>query len=274
MLYSYVSKTSEQGWTGVSRFDGLLRRVFPEMISSSVYRDDVITKDDVVITDNHLSLAVPDCIKTIVVHHGSAAVHYVRDNSWRNLKTSRMVGSQLLILALPNRTFVAPSQWVSEKFGGKSNIIPHWVEPISALPKSGKPIIIGDWRDNNKGSNTWRKIAAACPQWEFQPLSFRDDAGRRKQYGEASLYLCLSLSEGGSYAMCDAEAASLPVVSTDVGNYLEFDDCEVISWKDRDNVELVSAAIERKLKAGRNQRSFYNGYSFEMWAELWRAVVQ
>jgi hypothetical protein len=117
-------------------------------------------------------------------------------------------------------------------------------------------------------------LAAQCPQWEFKPLSFRDDLGRNEQYGRTDLYLCLSLSEGGSYAMCDAEAASLPIVTTDVGNYREFDDCEVIRWQDRDDAVKVSAAIERKLNKGRTKPSFYQDYTFPIWKQKWEALIQ
>jgi glycosyltransferase involved in cell wall biosynthesis len=156
----------------------------------------------------------------------------------------------------------------------KPYVIPHWVDSIPSLPKSGKPKIIGDWRDNNKGSGIWRALAERCPQWEFQPLNFRTDEGRRKQYGEASLYLCLSLSEGGPYAVCDAEAAELPIITTDVGNYLEFKDCEVISWRNRGNPEIVIEAIGRKLSMGRGKPSYYQEYTFDRWAGLWREISE
>lgn len=74
--------------------------------------------------------------------------------------------------------------------------------------------------------------------------------------------------------MCDAEAAELAIVTTDIGNYMEFDDAEVIRWQDRDDLEIVIEAIERKLEAGRRKPSFYRDYTFEQWAQLWRNVIQ
>ncbi len=275
MIYGYVSKTVEQGgWTGVSRFDASLRRVFREMQSvTEVPRD--LGSDDLVITDNHLSCEIPPEVRTVVVHHGCAKTHYDRDPAWRSERTAHIVKLQREMLDIPNRTFVAPSRWVAEQFGRPgATVIPHWVERIEPLPKNGRPVIIGDWRDNNKGAGIWRALAERCPQWEFRPLSFCNDAGRRRQYGEASLYLCLSLSEGGSYSMCDAEAAGLPVVTTDVGNYLEFDDAEVIPWDGSGHPPLVIGAIERKMRRGREKPSFYSAYTFEDWAAAWRRVVR
>lgn len=134
-------------------------------------------------------------------------------------------------------------------------------------------MIAGDWRDYNKGSETWRRLQERFPDWDFRPLGFRDDAGRRTQYGRAALYLCLSLSEGGSYSLCDAEASGIPIVSTDVGNCCrEFRECEIIPWGRRDDLEYVGAAISRKLSAGRGP-SWYREFSLAAWINAWKEIV-
>lgn len=282
MLYSYVSKTVEQGgWTGVSRFDWMLRRAFPDLRSVTNCPPD-LRDDDVVITDNHLSLEVPAHIRTVVVNHGCGATHFERDPAWRTPHTSWLVAQQRLMFDPPNRTWVAPSAWVAEEFSRRNpdlireiHVIPHWVDPLPRLPKRGaRPRIIGDWRDFNKGNPAWQLLARRCPEWEFRPLDFKNDAERRGQYGEADLYLCLSLSEGGSYSMCDAEAAELPIVTTNVGNCREFRDCCDISWQDRDRVDIVAGQISLKLRTGRQLPSFYSGYSFDAWKRAWEAAIQ
>jgi len=285
-IYSLVGKRIEDVppggiATGVTRFDELLRRVFPEMRSVTSCPKE-LKKRDIVIADNHLSIQIPEGNRTIVVHHGCAKTHYERDPEWRTISNGFLVNDQRRMFCDENRTFVAPSAWVADQFlvvpqvGIRYNpkIIPHWVDPIPELPESGKPIIIGDWRNHNKGSDSWKQLAALCPQWDFRPLDFHDDAGRSRAFGEASLYLCLSLSEGAGYSVCDAEAANLPIVTTDVGNYREFTDCEVIRWQDRDNLQIVSDAIERKLNAGRVKPSFYRDYTFESWKSAWESVIQ
>lgn len=280
-IWSLVGRRVEDGCrTGVARFDAALRSALPG-IQSVTSGSAKFASDDIVIADNHMSLQVPPGIRTVVVHQGCAQTHYERDPVWRTSSSLEMVRLQRKMFDLKTRSYVAPSVWVMNQFDQhcapviyRPAIIPNWAAPIERLPKSGKPRIIGDWRDNNKGSGIWKKLAAHCPQWDFGPLNFRDDAGRRKQYGEASLYLCLSLSEGGAYAVCDAEAAELPIVTTDVGNYREFADCHVIHWTDRENLDLVAAAIEHKLSEGRRIASYFRNYSFNCWRADWERVVR
>src|SRR5512143_1190372 len=117
MIYSFVARRIEDGgWTGVSRFDASLRTIWPDLVS-------VIPPDlprfhagDVVVTDNHLSLLVPDEVPTIVVAHGSALTHFERVASWRTTATAAMARRQEAMFAKPNRVYVAPSQWVREQF--------------------------------------------------------------------------------------------------------------------------------------------------------------
>ena len=137
-----------------------------------------------------------------------------------------------------------------------------------------KIVIIGDWRDWNKGSEAWKKIAAAAPAgWEFKPLRFRTPEEKMPQYSQASAYLCLSVSEGGSYSMCDAEAMGLPIATTDVGNYREFGDSSVISWRDRDNPERVIPALKEAIAMGRRKTTWYDSCAFEDWARAWREAA-
>lgn len=282
MIYSYVVKRFEDGaWSGVPRFDNLIRRTLPGLQSVTSCPSD-LRAGDVVITDNHLSLDIPEEIRTVVVHHGSAAVHFARDPYWQTDRTAEIARLQDAMLKLKNREYVAPSAWVAEAFtewhnavGYRATIIPHSVERIHRKQRSGsKPIIIGDWRDWNKGVAAFKELRnRKSSDWEFRPLSFQTDAERVKQYGEASLYLCLSLSEGGSFSLCDAEAAELPIVTTNVGNFKEFDDAEVIDWRKRDDPDLVIEAIERKLREGRSKPSFYEQYTFEVFRKLWEAVI-
>jgi glycosyltransferase involved in cell wall biosynthesis len=282
-IYSLVGKRIEDGgWSGVCRFDWMLRQIFPDLKSiTPAQLPGRFNSGDVVIADNHLSLLVPDDIRTIVVHHGCAQTHFDRDADWRNDSAAAMVEQQRLMREKRNRRFVAPSRWVADEFAAcyqddflhECYLIPHWVDRIERTPPPDPmPLIIGDWRDNNKGAGLRQHLADRCRQWEFRQLQFKNDIEKRWQYARASLYLCLSLSEGGSYAMADAEAARMPIVTTDTGNYREFKESGVIPWQMRDNLELVAAAIERRLSSLRGA-SFYDSYSFEDWARSWLEVV-
>jgi hypothetical protein len=249
VIYSYVVKRFEDGaWSGVPRFDNLIRRTLPGLQSVTSCPSD-LRAGDVVITDNHLSLDIPEEIRTVVVHHGSAAVHFARDPYWQTDRTAEIARLQDAMLKLKNREYVAPSAWVAEAFtewhnavGYRATIIPHSVERIHRKQRSGsKPIIIGDWRDWNKGVAAFKELRnRKSSDWEFRPLSFRTDAERVKQYS---------------------------------GNFKEFDDAEVIDWRKRDDPDLVIEAIERKLREGRSKPSFYEQYTFEVFRKLWEAVI-
>lgn len=287
--YSLVGRRSEEGgWTGVSRFDLMLRRVFPEIKSITPAEIPMTFKTgDLVITDNHLVLTIPDEIEAIVVHHGCAATHYERDPLWRNHATARMVADQMLMTRerKARTIFWAPSAWVADEFSRHNPdwmrevvVCPNWVEPMDLSRWADsileQKIIIGDWRDANKGSHIWKRIASKAPAgWKFEPLEFRDQATKEKQYGLASVYLCLSLSEGGAYSVSDAEAAGLPIVTTDVGNYREFSDSIVIPWQERENPGVVLPAIEKALTIGRRPNNWYTGVTFSHWAQIWREAT-
>jgi hypothetical protein len=282
LIYSLVDRRVEDGaWTGISRWDFMLRRIFPGLASVTKCPAGLRPGEDIVIAPNHLSLLVPVEVKTVVPLQGSAPTHFARDKAWRTPETAKMTRQQILMFSVNNRTFVAPSAFMVKRFradcglNGHFNppVIVNWVDPIPRLERAGKPKIIGDWRDHNKGASAVRKLAAACPQWDFEPLNYQDEAGRLRRYGEASLYLCLSLSEGSPYSVCDAEAAALPIVTTDVGNYLEFQDAEVLSYAYRDSVGLVASAIERKLRVGRRLPSYFESYTFDRWRSDWARAI-
>jgi hypothetical protein len=276
VIYHFLAQTWEEGCrTGVGRFDRYLRMVFPEMASVSRLPG-TLRPHDVVVTDNHLSLDVPETSPCIVVHHGCALYHYAVDPEWRTLATEKMANDQRAMFRRTNRLYVAPSRWVADRFreiagdGYAPTMLPPWVPLIERKPHKGKPVIIGDWRTFNKGRDHWQQIAHLCPGFDFRPLSFSDDAGRIEAYSTADAYLCLSLSEGFSYALADAEAAGLGIASTITGAVHEFSSIARIN--DRDDFDVVTHAV-RNAARPRRAPSFYADYSFERWANNWQALV-
>lgn len=283
---SLVKARFEDGaFSGVPRFDFELRRALPGLVSLKAglaarvrllwqARDPAL----VVITSGELLHLVPRGVKAIVVHHGCAAVHYERDPTWRGARERAMVEAQRRMYERPLTWFVSPARWTSGEFSRRYGVppaalVPHWVDPIVREPKgppTAKPIVLGDWRDFNKGRVTIERLRVELPGFEFRPLKCTY-ADRGNAYRAADAWLCLSLSEGGSYAMSDAEAAGLPIVSTDVGNYLEYEP-HLLAWTQRDDPDLVGRLLDRALARART-RTFFDGYPFERWAARWRALV-
>jgi hypothetical protein len=132
--------------------------------------------------------------------------------------------------------------------------------------------VIGDWRDQNKGVGIVAELRRAAPDIEFRALAFQ--AGQHELfYKDADLYLCLSQSEGGSYSLADAEACELPIVTTDVGNFQEFEGATVFPWDRRGEISYVLDLVRGKLAEGRASKGFYSRYLFTDWSEKWNQVV-
>jgi glycosyltransferase involved in cell wall biosynthesis len=285
-VISLVKHRFEDGdFTGVPRFDFELRKAIPGLISLNMTLFNLLRlyywvllcpKDIVVITSSELSIKVPSAIKTIVVLHGCAQTHFDRDPFWRDRMALQYCHAQRQMYTRPNRWFVSPARWTSDEFSRHyqvpaAQIIPHWVEvPLRhASKKSNRPIVLGDWRNFNKGKHIIESLKQCRPDLEFRTLNCTYET-RHHMYQDADVYLCLSASEGGSYSMSDAVACGLPVVTTDVGNYHEYD-VDVILWQDREQPQVVSDAIDRALS--RPQQNFFATYSLELWSQQWSDLL-
>ena len=288
LLISFVPERFEDGaWSGVPRFDWELRKAFSALISLAdtpasrrLLRDLAHERPDtIVISANETSMAVPDGLRTIVVHHGCAQTHFDRDPEWRGRRPLQLCAAQRAMYQRPNRTFVAPSAWVAEQFSAHhgvplARVIPNWVprlEPV-AVESHARRLVLGDFRTWNKGRDVLPRLAACVPDVDLRPLACTYDT-RHLAYARADAYLGLSVSEGGSYALCDAEVARLPIVMTDVGNCREFTSATLIRWDNRDDVEQVAASLERALREPRGP-SFYERFTFEVWRDSWHALVE
>jgi glycosyltransferase involved in cell wall biosynthesis len=286
-LISFVPVRFEDGaFSGVPRFDHELRRIFPDLISlrAGVKSRALLAllaarrPDTLVITCNEESLLVPESLRTIVVHHGCAQTHFDRDPTWRGRKPRRLCEAQRAMYARKNRWFVSAAAWTSREFAAHygvppARVIPHWVPPIEwpLAPRGRRPVVLGDFRDWNKGKKILPLLAAELQEFELRALQCTYET-RQRAYQEADGYLSLSVSEGGSYAVCDAEAAGMPLVMTDVGNCDEFTHALKIPWQRRDDLPLVAATVRRALGTGRGP-SFFTAYGFDAWASAWRDLV-
>lgn len=282
-VVSLVPKRFEDGaWSGVPRFDWELRKLIPGLVSLNTSRQGKVelkklvrSPETVVITGNETSLLVPDGVRTIVVHHGCAQTHYDRDPQWRSFKSRRFCRAQKKMYSLRNRKFISPAKWTADEFSRhydvpSAEIIPHWVPNLSRERiRPDRPVIIGDWRNFNKGDQTVAKLKTMMPEFEFRQLDFTYET-REAFYADADLYLCLSLSEGGSYSVADAEAASIPIATTDVGNHHEFADA-VFAWTQRDDVRVVKNAIDKAMTSSRT--NFFESWTKQEAEKSWSALV-
>jgi hypothetical protein len=173
---------------------------------------------------------------------------------------------------------LSAARWTAEQFSRHHGVplapvLPSWVESIAHQGKrNARPIVLGDFRTFNKGSEVVAKLSAARPTLEFRDLRCNYEQ-RMAVYAAADAYLCLSLSEGGSFAVSDAEATTLPLVMTDVGNHLEYEASYLIPWQRRDDVPFVLEQVDRALSLPRGP-SFFESWTFDKWRAAWREKVE
>ncbi|HTQ06620.1 MAG TPA: hypothetical protein VMI54_22325 [Polyangiaceae bacterium] len=286
-LVSVVPRRFEDGdFTGVPRFDWELRRVFPGIVSKNTQSRvrawlhwlALRHPDTIVITGSEQSVLVPRRLRTIVLHHGCAQTHFDRDPDWRGAEPQRLCQAQRAMYRRENRWYVALAQWTAEQFSEHygvphAELLPSWVEPIERrAARPSRPVVLGDFRNFNKGRDTVTRLGEALPAFEFRQLKCTYET-RKAAYADADAYLCLSLSEGGSFAVSDAEAANLPLVTTNVGNHREYTEACVIPWEARDEVDVVRRALERVLGSPRGP-SFFASWTFESWQRAWLELVE
>ncbi len=286
-IISLVPQRFEDGgFSGVPRFDWELRRALPELNSVNTkfktrawlrwlaFRE----PDAIVITGNETSLMVPDALRTIVLHHGCAQTHFDRDEAWRGPMETGFCHAQRDMYKKPNRWFLSAARWTAEQFSAHHGVplapvLPSWVETLPRLRTNhARPVVLGDFRTFNKGRAVVERLSAARPNLEFRDLRCTYEQ-RKNVYGIADAFLSLSLSEGGSFSVSDAEATRLPLVMTDVGNYFEYTGSHVIPWQKRDDVTAVTAALDSVLSAPRAP-SFFEEYTFEKWRSAWRSQIE
>jgi glycosyl transferase family 1 len=286
-LISLVPERFEDGgFSGVPRFDWELRRALPEVHSvNTKWKTRAWLRwlalrepDAIVITGNETSLMVPDALRTVVIHHGCAQTHFDRDPDWRGKMERGFCQAQREMYRRPNRWFVSPAAWTAQQFSRhygvpEAQVLPSWVESIARrVTNNARPVVLGDFRTVNKGSDVIARLRADVGKIDFRVLSFTYEQ-RKEVYANADAYLCLSMSEGGSFSVSDAEATGLPLITTDVGNYLEYSESWVIPWQKRDDTAFVKGELERALSTARGP-SFFESWTFEKWRKAWRTLLE
>lgn len=287
---------------GVARYDYHIKLIFPnrKFFKGPAQKNKMIDyikscDNPIIITDNHLANDIPNEFPCILVHHGSALTHAQRDPLWKGYFKNICTNGQkkMLNYRSPNNTIIISiSTFCSTeflKFFPKKyplfnrKLIFHTSELNEGKTRKlfhKKPIILGNWKTDNKGKNVVNFIRKQG-KFNFRQLNVSIKNGNikrfnnRKQqiYCECDMFLQLSKCEGNSYATLDALLCGLVVVSTNVGLFFKDvpSNCFVkIPWKKINNINFIQNRINFAWKNRRqlaiNARKWYlENCSFSQW---------
>ena len=296
---------------GVARYDYHIKLVFPnrKFFRGPTQKQQMIKYLDkctepIVITDNHLSIDIPNKYPCIIVHHGSALTHAKRDPTWGEPWKSLCCNGQKKMLSYrnPNNTLIiSVSQFCSSEFLKffpkkyplfKNILVPHTSELDENRYKknfNNNPTILGNWKDRNKGRDVVIKINQ-LGIFRFQQLKVYPKNGNIKQfnnkkqniYCNADMFLQLSKSEAGPYAALDALLCGLVVISTNVGLFYKDvpETCFVkVQWKRMHDLAYVKSRIlygwkNRKTLAANARKWYLENCSFSWWKETMVKTVR
>ena len=238
---------------GVARFDYELTKAFPDM--TSVLRQPNIpwysldAENTIVITDHSFVNEIPQQLKVIAVHHGMAAEHKKRNPSWEG---DVYVQQQRHMSIRPKTWFVGISEFTKraakEHHGVTDDIvILHGVDTKCDSKIEKGTSVVGDWRTESKGAHIIESIKSVCTDFQFNPLKC-GQYDKVQGYKSHNIYMCVSYHEGNAYAVMDAIACGLPVLSTTSGLFDgDYDERlgEVINWQERGNVNLIKEKLQK-----------------------------
>ena len=294
---------------GVARYDYHISKAFPNYkhFTGPSEKNQLLLflekcPNPLVITDNHLACDIPNKYEVILVHHGVAETHAVREPGWNGYFCCDGQ-KKMLYHRAPNRTrIISISQFCTDEFTrlyaetytkfpirtilhsselNESKYKTHW--------NNTSPIVIGNWKGVNKGEFVVKHLMKKCPQFTFQPLHvYPDENGidnwnsrKQESYLQSDIFLQLYVIEGNSYATLDALLCGIPIVASDVGLFYKDvpEDCFVkIDWKRINDVEYVEEKLkyawDHKEELGRKGREWYlANCAFEDWKKKMRDVV-
>lgn len=291
---------------GVARYDYHISLIFPKRIffKGPQQKGKLLdflkdNKKTIVITDNHLACDIPNEYNVVLVHHGCAKTHAIREPGWspywKNLCCSGQ--ERMLNVRNPKKTrIISISQFCSDEF------LQHYPERYPLFKKvkilhtseldekrykttwNKIPVILGNWSCENKGRSSVQKMAQLPKSIiQFRQLNVRPnqngilDFNRRKQdiYLQSDIFLQVSLCEGFSYSALDALLCGIPVVSSNVGLFYNDipEDCFVkLDWRKNNDTNYVLRKLryawDNHEEIGRKGREWYlKNCGFKQWKE-------
>ena len=307
-IISYCCGSYDEGnFGGVARYDHQLKLIFPKrkFFQGPAEKRKMLIylrkcENPLIITDNHLSIDIPNKYDILLVHHGSALTHAEREPTWNKQVKDQCCGGQSKMLSYrkPEKTkIISCSSFCKDEF---TRFFPelypkfdnHLVLHPSELDEdrykkdfSETPKVLGNWSTENKGS----KIISKIKGFEFCQLKVSLQNGditkfnNEKQdiYLAHDIFLQISLSEGNSYATLDALICGLPIVASNVGLFYKDvpEDCFIkMDWRrngDHNYVrKCLQKAWENKETLSRNSRRWYmENCRFIDWEKKMKEIV-
>ena len=255
-IVHYGANDPETTRGGVETFARRLRLMFDEVTFMTPRTLDVarVRREGLrVICDNQHVLDWPEDMPVVGFQHGVAAVKL---RAAPNFGRWRLARRQARAARRPNTVWVANSHWVGEKFGrlhgnDAAHVIhyPVDVERFDArLDNEGSNLVLHDAREKHKGSRLIPRLAAAFPEWRFEPLDCHPDAVADRMR-KARMFVHLSRYEGNSVVCNEAMAMNLPCFFTDVGLFRDADRPSEVYLVDADLAYSSRAGLEREFRS-------------------------
>ena len=301
---------------GVARFDDHVKRAFPHRIHFSqrqireMYNYLNKNRDAIVITDNQLSVHVPNEIKTIIFHHGCGYTTWERNykndpNGLEFYNSYAKPQEQMLSYRNPKNTIIASistacTEDFARYYGDKYTQFKRYDmfhtsefdESKYKITFNKNPVVLGNWLNRKKGAELLPSLKSNIKEFTFKQLDIKpaslseedlNDFTRKKQeiYNSADIFLQISNSEGNAYATLDALACGLPIVASNVGLFYKDvpEDCFVkLDWQRNNDEEYVRSKLlyawENREILSNNARNWYlKNYRYDDWLKKIRNLV-
>jgi hypothetical protein len=173
------------------------------------------------ICDNQYLRHVPAGIPAIGFQHGVA---FEKMQVTRRLSDARMAFEQFRVATRPNTVWVACAEWISGRFAqlhgnAAAHVIHHMVDLErfdGRLDNRGSRLVLHDARSEAKGKRAVAMLAAALPEYRFEPLACAPSEVPERMR-KARAFIHLSRYEGNSIVCNEAMASDLPCLFTRVG---------------------------------------------------------
>ena len=309
---------------GVARYDYHIKLAFPnrrffkgpeQKLQMLTYLNN--SSHCIVITDNHLVCDIPNKYKTFLVHHGVAKTHAEREPDWnpywknlccsgqdkmfhyRDPQTTTIISiSQFctdeftkyydtLYKKFKNIKIVHTSELDSNSNSNNSNLD---INIYKTNWNNSSPIVLGNWKDPNKGSFIIEKLRNTSNKFTFKTLNTYphnvneiNEWNKRKRdiYLKSDIFLQLSLCEGNSYATLDALVCGIPVVSSDVGIFYKDvpEDCFVkIDWQRNNDLNYIEEKLNyawenREILSKKGREWYLNNCELNHWISVMRNTI-